>query len=261
MAHGLDHLDRDQLVVTAAKVAVVLVEQGDAVAEARRIDALARDRVLLARDRRGRHVASVAAGRMNREAAPAGADLDHAIARLQIEPAADAVELGDRRLLERHVRALEHRARIHHRRVEEQREEVVADVVVRADVAPAAVTGVARGRVERLAHALGHARPAPVHAVDDVAVVQEDAHERRRVVGPPVARHVRLAGPDGATERGLGIETRVAHVQRCPQRTSLARAAERVAPIAVDDGDLAVLELSKLRSQQALAPPCKRRRQ
>jgi hypothetical protein len=57
---------------------------------------------------------------------------------LQVELAAEEIELRELRLLEGHVLALEHCARVHHRRIEEGSEEVVADVVMRGNVAAAA---------------------------------------------------------------------------------------------------------------------------
>ena len=100
VADRLDHLDRHQLVVLAAEVAVVVAQQRDAVLQARGVDALARPGVLFARDRGGGHAAAVVARGVQREAAPAGADLEHALAGPEVELAADAVELGDRRLLQ-----------------------------------------------------------------------------------------------------------------------------------------------------------------
>ncbi len=82
MADRLDHLDRHQLVVPAVEVAVVVEEQRDALGETGVVDALARQRVLLARDRRRRHAAAVVSRGVQREAAPAGADLEQMIAGL-----------------------------------------------------------------------------------------------------------------------------------------------------------------------------------
>ena len=75
---------------------------------------------------------------MDREAAPAAADVEHALALLQRELAADQRELGLLGLLERRRAALEVGAAVGHRRVEEQREELVARVVVVADRAAVA---------------------------------------------------------------------------------------------------------------------------
>ena len=80
-ADGLDHLDRDELVEGPLELAVVLQQQRDAVVDAGGADALGGERVLLGGDRRRRHAAAVARGGVDREAAPAGADLEHVVAR------------------------------------------------------------------------------------------------------------------------------------------------------------------------------------
>jgi hypothetical protein len=64
-------------------------------------------------------------------AAPPAAYVEQRHAGLQIQLAKREVELGELRLLERHVFALEVRARVAHGRTQEQREEIVGDVVDR----------------------------------------------------------------------------------------------------------------------------------
>ena len=76
---------------------------------------------------------AVLARRVDREAAPAAADVEHAHPRLQVELAGDQLEFRALRLLERLCAAREDRAAVGHRVVEEQREELVADVVVVAN--------------------------------------------------------------------------------------------------------------------------------
>ena len=143
-ADGLDHLDRDELVVAALELAVVAQQHGDAVLQAG--GAHERDRVvvLLARDGGGRHAAAVVRGGVDGQPAPAGADLQQVVARAEVELAADQLELVQRRVLERRARRGEDRRRVHHPLVEEEREEVVAEVVVGGDLAAAAVDRVAR---------------------------------------------------------------------------------------------------------------------
>ena len=68
------------------------------------VDLLACVVVLFLRDRRGRHVAAIVRDGVDRESTPAGADLDHPVAGLQRQLAADGVELGDRGLLQRGFR-------------------------------------------------------------------------------------------------------------------------------------------------------------
>ena len=90
-------------------------------------------RGLRLRQRDAGDVDAVALGGVQRERAPAAADVEHAVAGLQRELGADELELGLLRLLERRRAARPDRARVRHRLVEEEREEVVRDVVVVRD--------------------------------------------------------------------------------------------------------------------------------
>ena len=97
------------------------------------------------------------AGGEGREAAPAAADLEHAIAGLEPELVADPLILAPLRVCERLVRPLEDRARVGHRLVEHQREEIVPEVVVVGDVPACTEKAVAsvqpRPRFEQPPHA------------------------------------------------------------------------------------------------------------
>ena len=92
------------------------------------------------------------------------------------ELAADQIQLVQRRLFERRVRAREDGAGVHHRRVEKRGEELVAEIVVGGDVAPAAGTVVA---------------PQPVGQ----AIGQSAAGGPRR---PPAVRTSPCCGPSRA---------------------------------------------------------------
>ncbi len=80
---------------------------------------------------------------MDGEAAPAGADFHHAVLGLKRKLAADPIELGDGRLLQRRRRLLEDSAGIGPGGVEEQGEEVVAQIVMGVNVLSAAAARVA----------------------------------------------------------------------------------------------------------------------
>src|SRR5881275_1321416 len=92
--------------------------------------------MLLAGDRRGRDVAAPGGGGMDGQGTPTGPDLEQSLAGAEVELLADALELDQLCLLERHAGVLEHRARVAHGGVEHAREERVAKVVVSGDVAP-----------------------------------------------------------------------------------------------------------------------------
>ena len=88
-----------------------------------------------ARDRRGGHAAAALAREVHREAAPAGADLEHVVVRPDARGVGERAVLGLLRLGERRLRRLEERAGVGHRVVQPEREERVAEVVVRVHVA------------------------------------------------------------------------------------------------------------------------------
>ena len=152
-----------------------------------------------------------AAGRMQRKAAPAGADLEHVILRPERELAANGVKLRRRRLRERHFRPLEQRTRVHHRLVEEQLEEVVTEIVVRGDIAPAARPRVAMQPVRGPAHQRRQGREIAFHRIERLPVPEHQAQQGGEVVRLPVPEHVRLSCADGAPEGDLGIERGIEH--------------------------------------------------
>ncbi|MGB0093407.1 MAG: hypothetical protein WBP81_12880, partial [Solirubrobacteraceae bacterium] len=137
----LDHLDRHELVVPAVQLAVVLHQHRDPVAQSGAADLLDGVIVLFARDRGRGHVAAAGRGGVQRERTPARSDFEHAIPRTEVELLTDTLELRDLRLLERHPLPLEERTRVAHRRIEQSREQLVAEVVVCGDVAPAPALG------------------------------------------------------------------------------------------------------------------------
>ena len=111
-----------------------------------------------------------------------------------------------RGFFERGVRALEDRARVHQRAIENQLEEIVAEIVVRRDIALAAGPGVAIEIVNEAADGIGEPREAAVDALGDVAIANHDLHERSQIVSRPRARHVSLGRAHAAREREVGIE-------------------------------------------------------
>ena len=84
-------------------VAVVVLDELDAAGQALPARPLARVGDLLARDVERPHVDAVLARHEQRQRAPAAPRLDHALARLQPELAADVVHLRELRVLERHA--------------------------------------------------------------------------------------------------------------------------------------------------------------
>ena len=209
MPDRFDHLDRHGLVELAGQVAVILEQHRDPLREPLGGDSLDGIVVLLARNRGGRHAASVVFRRMNREPAPSGADLDQVIVRAQIQLAADAIDLGRRGFLERRVGALEDRARVHQRAIEHQLEKIVAEIIMRRDIALAAGPGVAIEIVDKAADWIGEPREAAVETLGHVAIANHDLDERGQIVGRPRSGHVRFGSAHAAREREVGIEAMI----------------------------------------------------
>jgi hypothetical protein len=147
----LGHADaRDRVVGLAGQLAVVGDPDLDAVGDPRLLDQPPRQLGLRRRERDARHADAVVARGVDREAAPAAADVEHALAGLPARASARSVELGPLRLGERLRAAREQRAAVGHRLVQEQREELVADVVVVADRLGVALRAVALAGEQQL---------------------------------------------------------------------------------------------------------------
>ena len=94
-AHMLEHPDRDERIVAAGDIAVVVEHVLDAAREPLRLRALASETHLLLGNVEGTHFChAVTPSHVQGEPAPAAARLDHRIARSQAQLAADVIQLG-----------------------------------------------------------------------------------------------------------------------------------------------------------------------
>jgi hypothetical protein len=152
-ADVLDHADaRDLVEGLVVQLAVVGDADLDAIIEPGLAHALARELRLRLGQRDAGDLDAMALGRVDRERAPAAADVEEPLARLEPELLADQLTLVVLRLLEGRRPAREDRAAVGHHRVEEQREELVAGVVVVSDsaaVASEAVEAPALAQLDR----------------------------------------------------------------------------------------------------------------
>ena len=177
-----------------------------------------------------------------REATPAGADLEQTIVGLEIEEHREPVELRDRRVGERRVRRLEHGARVRHGLVEHTSEEVVAEVIVRPDVAGVALRAhgtKARDRIDHRAHEPVEAVPPCVRGAQPP---QRETEEAGQVVGLPPAVGVGLTEADAALTNDPLVRPGVQHVDPHVQRrrpVHRIQVPERGAPGPVGQGDCA----------------------
>ena len=128
----LEHADRTHLVeaALARNVAIILQADLDPVLQAGGPDALAREFVLVGRQRHADHAGAVVARRVDRERAPAAADVEQVIAGREHQLAADVVELVRLRRRQVFGAVAEVRARVHHLGIEPQAVELVGHVVV-----------------------------------------------------------------------------------------------------------------------------------
>ena len=181
------------------------------------------------------HLDAVALGGVDREAAPAAADVEHALALLQAELGADQLELGLLRLLERRRAAREDRAAVGHRLAEEQREELVRDVVVVAHRARVALAACGAGRASR-SSARGDARRAPQAAARAAASASRACSPRARAAGG--------CQPSSSVEHGVEVVDVELARDVGAAEPELARRAqrvgERVAASAPEGGPAAV---------------------
>ena len=124
--------------------------------------------VLAERDALGAH--AVVLGGEQQQPAPAGADVEEAVALLEHELGADVLELRGLRLGDRHRRIAKVGARVDPSRIEPQRVEIVGDVVVELDLLGVGLRAMAQARArhqrclahpgERRRH--GRARPGRI---------------------------------------------------------------------------------------------------
>src|SRR5689334_12685932 len=207
----LEHLDRHRLVEAAGQAAVVLEQQGDAVAEPLARDALPDVLVLGAADRGRGHAAPVARRRVDRERAPARADLEESVAGRELEGPGDAVELRQLRLLERDSGRLEDGAGIGQRRVEKERVEVGAEIVVVPDVLAAARDGVAVAAVADSLDQAGEEGGRAAPAVEQVDVAGGEPGDGGQIRRRPEALGVGLAERDVTPQHEAPEGALVAH--------------------------------------------------
>ena len=191
----LQHADRHKGVAVAGDVAIVVLDEFDAVREALAVRLLARPGQLLTGNIEGAHPHAMLLRHVARQSAPAAAGFDHLLSGLQSQLAADVLELGELGLLEAEVRRLEVGAGVLHRSaVEPLAIEVVAQVVVAMDVV-ARVGEVGAAPRAVLPEAAQPGGPGPAGALQ--MPVDLDQHVAEVAVHPQAAGAEQLAKADG----------------------------------------------------------------
>ena len=196
--HVLEHADGDDLVIGAVEIAVIPFDDlhGEPLARFAGVFDLP------VRYIDGGHTASAFFGHVSRQAAPAAADVEHAVVRLEVELAADEVHLFHLGLVQV-VRPVEVGATILVVRIKKGHEEVVVQVVVPL------------GDVER-PHPRLHVqedgrdgREKELQAPDDLFVDAGGEHLVDQLVQPlavPPPLHVCLAEPQILVAEKPGIK-------------------------------------------------------
>ncbi len=216
-----------------------------------RAEPLAREAVLRRRDGEADDVKIGLRGTFG-EAAPAAADLQHRAAR-GAEALQDAVVFAPLRRLQRVGPVIE-RGGIGHAGVQPQRIELVADVVMRLDVARRARDRIAPHQrvVDDEAEAVEQV--AVGEPLQPVEVEQEQRHQILDAVGAPAGRDVFLAEADIAARQDapehipvIDLEAGGGTRTRAPRHRDLAvgrdeferaefQAGQRLAPAGLDEG-------------------------
>ena len=152
-ADMLEHADRADPVVDlgSGDVAVVGQPDLDPILQARLPDPLAGELELVLRQGHAEHPGAMVLRRVDRQGAPAAADVEQAHARAQPQLATHMLELGLLGLRQGFVASREIGAGIDHRRIEPARIEVVGDVVVILDRLAVRTAGVLRDPVGQAA--------------------------------------------------------------------------------------------------------------
>jgi hypothetical protein len=136
------------------------------------------------------------------------------IARAQIKRLRDPREFVLLRGLERFVRIVEDRARIHQRGVEEEPVEIVAEIVMECDVLAAVVRIVgATGATQAVAQA-GQGGEQSAVAIDPIEIAHRETRDGNEIGRRPFAGNVGIAEADVAAPENAAKKTIVVHGER-----------------------------------------------
>ena len=241
MPDRLDHLYRDAAIILPAQVAVIAEQDFNPLAKAGGLDPLFGQLILLPGNGRAGHAATVVSGGMDREAAPAGTDLDHMMLGAQIQFAADQVQLGDRGLVKVVCPGPEHARRIGHALIQKQPEQIVAQIVVILDIPAAAAPGIGPEEMTQPVFERGQAgRPLfqPIHLR---AVGDQDAKQGLQAGAGPEPAPVGVGRAVAAMQTQRRVKGGIMHPEPDGQSGRRARIALPAnmpfAPV-VADGDM-----------------------
>ena len=153
---------------------------------------------------------------MQGKGTPASTDFEDVIVRSQPQFTADPIELLDLGLFERVVGMLVDRARIDHIAIQEQAEEIVAQIVVRLNIAAAAHDRIAIHPMAQPVKETVGERKKRVAAFQFRKITCGQTHDGHWVRRRPVAVHIGISGGIVATPQHSREETFVVYGDRSP---------------------------------------------
>ena len=224
-AHRLEHLDAGDPVIGAALVPVVLQLDLHPVAQAGGGDALHRIIVLRLADRQPGHLQAPLPRRIFRKTAPAAADFQNMIPGLCPHLVDQAFVFADLRLLQAFLASLEEGRGIGHRIVKPQAVEIIAQIIVIADVLSGLRLGI---RLQPEAHPLvsPHKAHAGIPVIDAFVVFVDQVHEGLQIRRGPPAFQIGIAKAKIALADQTRKGVRVVDMNLCHRSGALALGPE-----------------------------------
>src|SRR5690554_7634 len=126
-------------------------------------------------------MATIVFSRMDSETSPAGAYLYNSVTWLQIQFFADGVEFVNGSFFDRGIFAGVNCRRVHHGRVEEGLEQIVAQIVMGADVLSRTVFCVAVKPVQSFERWFGHPTELVLKLVHAVNIARKEPKQRNEI--------------------------------------------------------------------------------
>jgi len=120
---------------------------------------------------------------------------------------------------------------------------------VRGDVPAAAVTRVASKCMQSFHRQAAQARESGFHAIEQVAIAHQQAHQSDQVIAMPEPIHVRLARADRAVAGRGAIEAGIADMQRDVERIRRVGAPDADVAERINHAQLAAAQVRQTRQQ------------
>jgi hypothetical protein len=210
--------------------------------------------LLFADGDRGDACAAIARG-VNGESAPAGTDFEDTVSGSDAQLRADSIELALLRGFERIAGVLKLRARVEHAGVQHKFVELVAKIVMGADIFAAALNGVGAETMAKTGEEGAGGGEKIVAIVKQAEIADAEADQSDEVGAGPVAVHVGFADADVCARKCADEKTPIVDDGHSAERGGAI--AERVGFLRADDFEKAAAQVSERTKEQALGLGCK----